>query len=116
MRRRIRQSEQAKSAAASSVGGRQIQGFDGGLEGGGRLLDEATGTRFLIERRLMISVPVVVVESSTTSSVSSASSVSSVSSAWAAWHSWAFSRSRRVSSTSRFARAVSSHAEPRGDW
>ena len=27
-----------KAAAASSVGGRQIQGFDGGLEGGGGLL------------------------------------------------------------------------------
>ena len=51
---------------------------------------DATGTRFLIERRLMIRVPVDVVESSTTSSVSSASSLSSVSSVWAAWHSWAF--------------------------
>ena len=37
-RGRTEQPEQAKSAAASSVGGRQIQGFDGGLEGGGGLL------------------------------------------------------------------------------
>ena len=34
----IKQPEQAKPAAASSVGGGQIQGFDGGLEGGGCLL------------------------------------------------------------------------------
>ena len=34
----IKQPEQAKPAAASSVGGGQIQGFDGRLEGGGCLL------------------------------------------------------------------------------
>ena len=34
----IEQPKQAKAAAPSSVGGRQIQGFDGGLEGGGGLL------------------------------------------------------------------------------
>ena len=34
----IKQPEQAKPAAALSVGGGQIQGFAGGLEGGGCLL------------------------------------------------------------------------------
>ena len=33
-----KQPEEAKAAVASSVGCGQVQGFDGGLEGGGRLL------------------------------------------------------------------------------
>ena len=45
---------------------------------------EWTGMRFLMERRLMMSVPVEVTAPSWVSSVSSESSGSSVSSAWAA--------------------------------